>query len=103
MVVTEDYMIRTKSDSSALLKLIYGNENALVMIESGSKLVLTELAAGDDANTYSTLLDLTMGEILIKSQKLHTPDSQFEVKTPTSVVGVRGTKFAVKVEVESIE
>ena len=50
------------------------------------------------ADTSKTLLDLAMGEILIKAQKVHGEKSQFEVKTPTSIVGVRGTTFNVKVE-----
>ncbi len=45
-----------------------------------------------------TLLELSVGQVVIKAERLDTPDSKFEVKTPTSVVGVRGTKFSVKVD-----
>ena len=52
----------------------------------------------DQAGTQNTLFDLSLGEILIKAKKLHSEKSKFEVKTPTSIVGVRGTTFSVTVE-----
>ena len=56
------------------------------------------LVKDSSSGMKKTLLDLSIGQVLIKAEKLDTPDSKFEVKTPTSVVGVRGTKFSVKVD-----
>ena len=61
-------------------------------------MAIAELIADPGADTSKTLLDLAMGEVLIKAQKVHGENSKFEVKTPTSIVGVRGTTFNVKVE-----
>ena len=63
-----------------------------------SQLMLRELKKDKRTGTENTLLDLAVGKILVKAQKLRDPDSKFEVKTPTSVVGVRGTNFSVQVE-----
>ena len=48
--------------------------------------------------TSQTLLDLAVGKILIRVDKLHKKGDKFEIKTPTSIVGVRGTVFGVEVE-----
>lgn len=98
MILNEGDMIRTKSDSSALLMLNGEGQTANVKVEENSKLLLSQLVTQKGKGTQQTLLDLAIGEILIKAEKLHTPESKFEVKTPTSIVGVRGTKFSVRVE-----
>ena len=44
-----------------------------------------------------TLLDVAIGRVMVHVQKLKG-DSKFEVKTPTSTMGVRGTVFEVIVK-----
>jgi len=100
MVLYEGDVLITKADSYAVLKL-EGREMATVEISEGSQLMLLELAEDRKKQTQSTLLDLAIGKLLIKVEKLLTEESKFEVKTPTSIVGVRGTIFSV--EVEAIE
>lgn len=100
MALNEGDAIKTKADSFVLVKL-EGPETATVELNENSELLLTELAIDEDKGTQKTLLDLALGKILIKAETLHNENSKFEVKTPTSVVGVRGTTFAV--EVESVE
>ncbi len=88
-------MIRTGANSTAVLEL----ENAgIVDIKPNSELELSELTTDKKDNSRRTVLDLSIGEILIKAKKLTADKSRFEVKTPTSVVGVRGTAFSVKVD-----
>ena len=98
MILNEGDMIRTESDSWALLSLNGESQTANVEVEENSKLLLSELVMEEEKGTQRTLLDLAIGQILIKAEKLDTPDSKFEVKTPTSIVGVRGTRFSVRVE-----
>lgn len=100
MVLYEGDVLITKADSYAVLKL-EGREMATVEISEGSQLMLLELTENKEKQTQNTLLDLAIGRILIKVEKLLTEESKFEVKTPTSIVGVRGTIFSV--EVEAIE
>lgn len=96
MLLSEGDVLRTASRSRVTLNLNGNGETALVKVEPGSQLLLSEMATKGKSET--TLLDLALGEIMITAEKLNTQGSKFEVKTPTSVVGVRGTKFAVKVE-----
>lgn len=98
MVLNEKDAIRTGQDSWALLEIEQMGGVAEVEIKESSELFMAELAKDDKEGTQSTLLDLAIGEVLITASKLHTPESKFEVKTPTSIVGVRGTKFSVKVD-----
>ena len=98
MVLAEMDLIRTGSGSTAVLNLDGEEETAIVEMSEGSELLLAELLKDEAKSTQQTLLDLAVGKILIKAQKLHSEESKFEVKTPTSVVGVRGTTFAVEVE-----
>jgi hypothetical protein len=97
MELTQGDIIKTGSDSFALVKLD-GLETATVEINANSQMLISELIMDKEAGTQKTLLDLAIGKVLIKADKLHSDSSRFEVKTPTSVVGVRGTTFAVEVE-----
>jgi hypothetical protein len=96
MTLTEGDTIKTKKGASLILSL-EGAETATVEVGEESELLLREFTEDKALNMQKTLLDLALGEVLIRAEKL-SPESKFEVKTPSSVAGVRGTKFAVKVE-----
>jgi len=100
MVLSEGSVIRTEPESVAVVSLEGGEEAALVEVKEGSELKIAELFNQTENGASKTLLDLAIGEILITSKKLQTERSKFEVKTPTSIVGVRGTTFSVSVETE---
>ncbi len=97
MVLSEGDTIKTAPSSWALLNVDAG-KIATVEVKASSQMLISELMADPTVDTSKTLLDLAMGEVLIKAQKVHGENSKFEVKTPTSIVGVRGTTFSVKVE-----
>ena len=71
-------------------------EPASVEIEEESQVLLLRLK-GETVETRQTLLDLPMGELMIKLESLPA-ESSFQVKTPTAVAAARGTRFSVKVE-----
>jgi hypothetical protein len=96
MTLTEGDTIKTKKGASLVLRL-EGADTATVEVSEESELLLREFTEDKALNMQKTLLDLALGEVLIRAEKL-SPDSKFEVKTPSSVAGVRGTKFSVKVE-----
>ncbi|MFH0772628.1 MAG: FecR family protein [Candidatus Omnitrophota bacterium] len=98
MVLNQGDVIRTKSDSWALVRLLGDSELATVEIKENSQLRLAELFEIKEEGVQKTLLDLAVGEILIKAEKLRSPKSTFDVKTPTSMLGIRGTTLSVKVE-----
>ncbi len=97
MVLNEGDTLKTAPGSWVLVNIDNGKV-AMVEVKEGSQMSLAELTADPQTDTSQTLLDLAMGEVLIKAQKVHGENSRFEVKTPTSIVGVRGTTFNVKVE-----
>ena len=97
MVLGEGDALKTAEGSWALVNIDNG-KIAMVELKGGSQMSIAELAGDPKSDTSKTLLDLAIGEVLIKAQKVHGESSKFEVKTPTSIVGVRGTTFNVKVE-----
>lgn len=98
MILSEGDTLKTDSKSFALVNVNGIGQTATVEVKEGSELLLAELLIDQKSGSHKTMLDLASGEILIKAQKVKSEDSKFEVKTPTSIVGVRGTTFAVKVE-----
>ena len=98
MMLKQGDSIRTKGDSWAVLNVDGVAETATVEVKKNSEMMLATLLENKQSATQTTLLDLSLGEILIKAKKLHSEKSKFEVKTPTSIVGVRGTTFSVAVE-----
>ena len=98
MVLSEGDILRTKKNAWALVNLDGDGETATVTVQENSQLLISKLTKDEEKNYQETLLDLGLGKILIEAEKLHSEKSKFEVKTPTSVVGVRGTTFAVEVE-----
>lgn len=98
MVLNEGDTLKMAEKSWAMLNVDGKGQAATVEVREGSQLLLSELLVDQETGTSKTLLDLAMGEVLIKAQKVHGEESKFEVKTPTSIVGVRGTTFNVKVQ-----
>lgn len=97
MTLNEGDTLKTAPKSTAVLDIDQGKVGVIEMKE-GSQMLIAELTAIPETDTSKTLLDLAIGEVLVRAQKVHGEASKFEVKTPTSIVGVRGTIFNVKVE-----
>lgn len=97
MVLNQSSVVRTKANSEATLNLD-GGETATVIVKESSQLLLADMAQNKAEGSQRTMLDLALGQILIKARKIHSDKTSFEVKTPTSIVAVRGTTFSVAVE-----
>jgi hypothetical protein len=97
-ILKEGAFIKTGAGAKAALNVDGTGQTATVDLSEKSLVSFATLVKDNVTGMKKTLLDLSVGQVLIKAEKLDTPDSKFEVKTPTSVVGVRGTKFSVKVE-----
>ena len=97
-ILNEGDTLKTAAKSEAVLNVDGKGQTATVDVSENSQLLLSAMMMDQKTGTSKTLLDLAMGEILIKAQKVKGEESKFEVKTPTSIVGVRGTVFRVKVE-----
>jgi hypothetical protein len=97
MVLNQSSVIRTKMNSQATVNLD-GGDTATVIVKESSQLMLSDLEQNKAEGSQRTMLDLALGQILIKAKKIHSDKTSFEVKTPTSIVAVRGTTFSVAVE-----
>lgn len=96
MVLHEGDEIKTGPKSQVELLLDEGKVGK-VEIKENSAFKLDILQKDPSNGDKVTLLDLAMGKVLVHAEKL-SGDSKFEVKTPTSTTGVRGTVFEVEVE-----
>ena len=97
-ILTEGSFIKTGGNAKAVVNVDGDGKTATIEVSEKSVASFATLVKDTASGMKRTLLDLSVGQVLIKAEKLDTPDSKFEVKTPTSVVGVRGTKFSVKVD-----
>ncbi|MDD5423118.1 MAG: FecR domain-containing protein [Candidatus Omnitrophota bacterium] len=91
--------VRTEKDSYADLNFNGIGQAALVRVGESSSMKVASYVASGNAADRKIALDLSMGDVLVKANKMKT-ESQFQVKTPTSIVGVRGTGFKVSVSSE---
>ncbi len=96
-LLSEGSFIKTGIGAMAVLNIDNGR-TATVNLSEKSLVSIETLIKDPSTGMKKTLLCLSIGQVLIKAEKLDAPDSKFEVRTPTSVVGVRGTKFSVKVD-----
>lgn len=80
--------IITAKDATVSIQL---SEMGVVRVQPGSTLRMSTLVSGSNTEMY-----LERGEVLAKVSRLKK-DEKFNVKTPTSVAGVRGTEFSVRV------
>lgn len=97
-ILTEGAIVKTSDGATAVLYLDGKDvRTAEVMVKESSQMRFAEFVKKDDGRT-DTLLDLAIGRVLIEVDKIRDEESKFEVKTPTSIVGVRGTVFEVAVD-----
>lgn len=101
MVLRQDDMIKTKKAGNATI--IFDENGSFetkdhdsIDLYEDTVLVLTKLSFDKKTQDKKTLLDMSIGKIVANAAKLRTKDSTFEVKTPTSVVGVRGTNYLIE-------
>lgn len=102
MVLGQSDKIKTGKGSSATIifdaqGLFDDKDKDCIDIEEDTELILAQLVVDKKTGDKTTLVDLSVGKIIASAAKLRTKDSKFEVKTPTSIVGVRGTNFVVEV------
>ncbi|HYE81342.1 MAG TPA: FecR domain-containing protein [Clostridia bacterium] len=82
----------TGADGAVTLELDSDKE---VVISKNTQLVLSELMTALKGSSGSTTLNLLGGQVMVNVKKKLDGDSKFEIKTPTAVMGVRGTRFFV--------
>ena len=85
------------SDGGYAEVLLDNGKVGSVQIHQKSQFKLGTLDLDEATGEKHTLLDLAIGRVMVHAEKLQG-NSTFEVRTPTSTTGVRGTMFEVSVE-----
>lgn len=94
MLLRAGDVVKTGSKSSCAIKWSQDN---IVKLTAFSTMKIEQLEKNPAAGSENSSLDLWTGKMYAKAKKLSTPSSTFEVRTPTAIAGVRGTKLAVEV------
>lgn len=91
-----DDLVKTERDGKAVIRF---NSGHIVKLDPLADLHIA--LAVENANSEKINLDLNMGRTFIKVKKVSGVDTNFNVKTPTAVAGVRGTEFIIQVNQDS--
>ena len=102
MILSEGDTLKTGTNTELILELTGGAKTAEVTVRADTEMSFDTFRHEAEAGNDQTLLDVTMGGILIQAEKLRG-ESKFEVKTPTSIAGIRGTIFEVQVSPSGTE
>ena len=94
MTLHEKDEIRTGPKSIANLLIDESGKTGQFELKPDSRLRVNTLALDAASGDKTTLLDLAIGDVLVHAEKLKG-NSKFEVRTPNSTTGVRGTTFLV--------
>lgn len=97
MLLLEGDEIKTGAAAKAVILLDKAGETGQLDLAPKSKMRMETMKKDSVTEDKTTLLDLALGKVLVKAGKLKG-NSSFQVKTPTSICGVRGTIFEVSVE-----
>jgi hypothetical protein len=87
--------IRTGSQSQAVLAL--DTKSGTLELSADTILSIKQIETSPKGG-HITRLALTQGQVRVKLKTLLNPESKFEIQTPSSVSGVRGTVFGVAVQ-----
>ena len=97
LFLLEKDAIKTGENGKAEILLDSKGETGKLDLAANTEMSIETMKKDPDSDDKTTLLDLALGKVLIKVEKLKG-NSSFQVKTPTSICGVRGTLFEVAVE-----
>ena len=86
--------LKTSKNASAVIEIDGVAEPSMINVASNTEVKMSDLGLDEQTGTESTLIDLAIGDVLVDTKP--KAGSQFQVKTPTSIVGARGTAFRVK-------
>ncbi|TEU12970.1 MAG: hypothetical protein E3J21_19800, partial [Anaerolineales bacterium] len=86
--------IKTGDNSGAEITFFDGSTMEL---EAGTQIEIISLDLACDTGVTTITLEQTIGSIIFRVTKVIDPASRYEIETPTTVVGVRGSAVQVYV------
>ncbi len=90
--VAEGETIRTGDNSTLILQFVDGSQ---AFVLANSKMTLTQLRAYTTTGIVDTRMKLDAGRIETAVKPLQTSAARYEVQTPATQIGVRGTNFRI--------
>ena len=87
-------VVKSSQDGRAVLTFFDGST---LTVERGSQVKVATLNHLDNGG-IEVVIEQTLGRTWASVEKLKTPASKFEIRTPTSTAAVRGTAFETNVE-----
>jgi len=90
MLLPSGTMVKTGAKSSAVIK--WSAENVMKLTPF-TNFTIKDIDIDPRTKTVSSNMDLFVGKVKAKAEKLRNPNSEFTITTPTAVAGVRGTVF----------
>jgi hypothetical protein len=73
-------------------------DGSTTVLEAETKITVVQLDTKRDGSSKVLVLHQEVGQTYSRVQPLLDPDARFEIKTPTAVMAVRGTEFALDVK-----
>ena len=94
-IVAVGDVVRTGNDGSA--EFTWADKTRW-RLAPNTRLTIARASANSAKKSEISLFKLDAGKVFVRVVKSLTPDSKFEVETPTAVAAVRGTVFSVEVK-----
>jgi hypothetical protein len=94
MILYEQDQIKVLAKSRA--ELIVDNQTVMRLSEN-TLLTIQKLEEETNTQKETSRIDLSLGKLWVKAAKLFNPASRYDVRTPTSIAGVQGTVYQVKI------
>lgn len=98
MSLTEGDRIITGDKASITLEI---DDDKEVKLDENTQMSLSELSGKIEAQNDQTSLSLIVGKVWSNIKKKLNIRAKYEIKTPTAVMGARGTMFGVSVTISS--
>ena len=95
-ILEEGDSIKTGPSTQVRIECMGNAKTAELLVRQETEFKFTTFRHDEGEKVDNTLLNVGVGSVLVKAEKL-VGGSKFEVKTPTSIVGIRGTIFEVHV------
>lgn len=92
MGLTQGDTVVTGKDGQATLEVAEDKE---MKIAANTRLMISELVQSLQDNADQTSFYLKAGQVYTNVKKTLAPGAKYEIRTPTAVMGVRGTQFFV--------
>jgi hypothetical protein len=86
--------VRTKEKASCIIKWSQGN---LVKLQPLTTIKIDKNEFTPTTGVEKSSIDMKSGAVHVKAKRVSSAQSNFEIKTPTAIAGVRGTIFSVEI------